>query len=361
VTAQETARPETFTLHEILRIDPRSSPSACAHVDYGDAVVSDRPLSTLSPPNGDGETRVEVFLFVQAIDRIDPAANSFRFQGYGGMIWCDPRLSFDASEEGSDRRSFPAKAMLQDGGEIWWPGLILPTQLGEPEITNDRVIVFSDGTVEFQTKVNTRLTARYDFRLFPLDRQTLRIVLDTYPWRADGGRVLLTESTNRMGFDRRFEMAEWELGKVDSGIGPAADPKFWMEIHVARRSGFYLWKIILPLVIIVCVAWSTFWLTRDALAQRQRQVATAVLTLVAFQFTAVGDLPRVPYLTIMDRVMLWSYIAVGATFISNVLSARLYRKHSDLGLAFDRRGRWLYPLFYGTGFVAIVVRYHLLS
>jgi hypothetical protein len=362
VSAAGPVASDTLTLQDALWADPRAAGAACSNVDYDPVIPGEAHASLLSPPAGERPTAVDIFLFVQAVDRIDPATNSFRFQGYGGMIWCDPRLTFDPVEAGVDRRAFPARSLLEQKGDIWWPGLVLPEQLGQPEITNDRIVIHYDGTVEFQARVNTRLTARYDFRSFPRDRQTLRISLEPYPWRGGAGGLAFRKLVTRTGVDRGFQIPEWEFEELRIGvdrIGIGLDERthshFWMEIDIERRSGYYFWKIILPLLIIVGVAWSTFWLTRDVLAQRQRQVATAVLTLVAFQFSAVADLPRVSYLTLMDRVMMLSYLVIGLTFVTNVLSSRRYRQHPDLGLAFDRKGRWIFPAVYFAGLLAIFV------
>ena len=98
-------------------------------------------------------------------------------------------------------------------------------------------------------------------------------------------------------------------------------------------------------------------MTREALAQRQRMSATSVLTVVAYQFVAMGDLPRVSYLTTMDVVMLWTFLVVGASLITNTLNKRKHRIDPDSGLAADRAGRWWYPaLYFGGMFLILGVR-----
>lgn len=337
--------------------DPRDSGAACRNVSYD---VGD--IGSASPPNSTGPTRVDVFLFVQAIDSIGPRTNAFRLQAFGGVVWCDPRLAFEPERSESPFRVLPGSLVREEKATFWWPGVFIPSQLGAPEITSDRVMVFSDGTVEFRAKYNMRLIADFDFRRFPFDRQRLRIDVEPFLWQA--GRLDLRPAEDRTGFNRGFEIPEWVFIGSETrmeAIGDAADgpQRFVMEIEIGRKSGFYFWKVLLPLVIVFGVAWSTFWLTRDALAQRQRQSATALLTLVAYQFVASGDLPRVSYLTILDRVIVWTFIMIGATLINNVMSARRYRKNPDLGLAWDRTGRWAYPLVFAVGLGGILLRYYL--
>ena len=87
--------------------------------------------------NPDGPTRVGAFMFVLAVDEIDPTHNAFRFEGYGGLIWCDPRLAFDTEVEETEAEVYldvKARAELE---RIWWPGVFMPTRLGAPTRTDE--------------------------------------------------------------------------------------------------------------------------------------------------------------------------------------------------------------------------------
>jgi hypothetical protein len=102
-------------------------------------------------------------------------------------------------------------------------------------------------------------------------------------------------------------------------------------------------------------------MTRDGLAQRQRQSATAVLSLVAYQFVAGAILPRVSYLTLMDGVFLLSYLFVAATLYTLILNKRRHRRDEQLGLRADRVGRVVFPCVYLGGILLILALYRLVS
>jgi hypothetical protein len=131
--------------------------------------------------------------------------------------------------------------------------------------------------------------------------------------------------------------------------------RFVMKIDVERQVGYYVWKIFIPVLIIVAIPWSCFWMSRDVLAQKQRQAATGVLTLVAFQFVAAATVPRVSYITLMDAIFLWSFIAAASALFFNVKHTRRYRRDKDSGLRADRRMRWLYPVGYIVGLTGIIL------
>jgi len=204
-----------------------------------------------------------------------------------------------------------------------------------------------------------RLMADYDFSKFPFDRQTLRIPLHGQLLRADDFTTVPSE--RRTGFAREFRVPEWSilgqsvaLEQIASTNGRGGFEQIVMQIEIGRRVGYYIWSILLPLLAIVGVAWSTYWM-RDAVGQRHRQSGTAILSIVAFQFVAAANLPRVSYLTWMDHVNLWTIVIIAATLWTNILALRRYRQDLEAGLRWDRRGRWGYPLVYVLGIAVISV------
>jgi hypothetical protein len=356
--------PGVLNLQDILLADPADSPASCEHVDYGEPATRMEPVHAdaggweLPPPNPDGPTQVDVFLFILAIDQIDPATNSFQFETYAGMSWCDPRLSVPEGSAQGERRVFSGE-QVRSKVLIWWPRVIFPTQLGTSAGSNEELIVYPNGTVHFSGKFHLALSARYDFSGFPLDRQVLRIPVQSRIWQAED--LVFHEVPNQVGFSPIFEIPEWKLLAVRTAADPALTSdgrerfsRVVMELEIRRKSGFYLWKVLLPLMVIFGVAWTTFWMTWDALAQRQRQSATAVLTLMAFQFVFTGDLPRVPYVTLMDAAILWTLLVIGASFVTNIVAMRRFRHDQGAGRRTDRVGRWVYPVVYAGGLLLVL-------
>jgi hypothetical protein len=336
-----------------------SSPGACANVDFG-GLPSTPPLpgeARLTTPNPEGVTPVDVFIFILALSNIETSTNSFRFEGYGGLIWCDPRVAFDRDDAGSDQRIVEGEGVRAALSDIWWPGVFVPLQLGQPELLAERLVIYADGTVHFSGKFSTRVVADYDFTDFPLDRQTLRIPIQARLWQTD--KLVLQPAHERVGFNEGFRIPEWDFRGFRAEVetlpssGGGSFSQFVLEIEIGRRVGFYLWKILLPILIIVSISWASFWQTRDALAQRQRLVSTSLLTAVAYQFVAASNIPRVSYLTLMDAAMLWTFLTIAVTMVLNVRSSRLFRSDQEAALRMDRRWRWLYPLVYLVGLLVI--------
>jgi hypothetical protein len=75
--------------------------------------------------------------------------------------------------------------------------------------------------------------------------------------------------------------------------------------------------------------------------------------VVAFQFIASGDLPRVAYLTLMDLAVLWTYLCVGATLLTNIIGNRGYRVSESERVRSDSLGRRFYFPAYLLGLLVI--------
>ena len=99
------------------------------------------------------------------------------------------------------------------------------------------------------------------------------------------------------------------------------------------------------------ISWVVFWMSREGLGRRATISATAMLTVIAYQFVLAGELPRFPYLTIMDSIVLLTLITIGATMVQNIITSTL-----DEGKRFrvDSVCRYAFPVGY-YGLLAITL------
>ncbi len=102
-----------------------------------------------------------------------------------------------------------------------------------------------------------------------------------------------------------------------------------MEIDVSRRFGFYIWKVLVPLFLLVAISWAVFWMIGDDLADRMSVSVTGILTVVAYQFIILDNLPRVSYFTLMDTVVTLSFGLMILTIVENVVVNVLYLQEQE--------------------------------
>jgi len=88
-------------------------------------------------------------------------------------------------------------------------------------------------------------------------------------------------------------------------------------IEIKRNSTHYLYKIIVPVFLILCVAWSVLWIPTHKLDARLTTSIVALLALIAYNFVFENDIPKLEYLTDLDKYVLLSYVfCCIPTFIS---------------------------------------------
>ena len=123
-----------------------------------------------------------------------------------------------------------------------------------------------------------------------------------------------------------MNLPEWEIGDLQTEIEKTQEvrskvpfDKFLMQIKLVRKPGFYLWKVIIPLIILVIISWSVFWMSEESLADRISFSLTGILTVVAYQFLISENLPNISYLTLMDAILSLSFLAIALTVAENII------------------------------------------
>jgi hypothetical protein len=272
--------------------------------------------------------------------------------------WCDPRLAFDRRKAGKEVRSFHGQDGETETQRIWTIQAFPVNQVGAISAPQRVIHERFDGLVSVVINVDIRLSTDYDLRRFPFDQQTLTLDLESFAWNADQVVFVADESTS--GFADDFVMPEWTIVDasanstlVDVARAEESFSRFTLAIVIDRKSGFYVWKVLLPLLIIVALSWSVFWMRDEKFAVRVRTSATGILTIVAYQFMAAKDLPRVAYLTLIDKIMVASFILLAITVIESLVISRI----TDQGLArkIDRKARWVFPLSYALIILLVVL------
>jgi hypothetical protein len=328
--------------------------ATCANA--GASAVSGSDL--LEPPAA--PARVDIGMFVKEVKNIDVKGSRASFTGYAEFSWCDPRQAFDAEAEGVSSKRFFGDAALAQFGGMWQPDLTLANGMEGVRVSKRVLAIHPDGTVRVEGIFDADIAVSYDLRRFPLDRQVIPIQIESFTWNAD--QMVLRAREERVGFRETIDIPEWRITGIGSQVAPAAQvrderPFSRLSIHlqIARESGFYIYKVALPLALIVVLSWAVFWMKDEPFAGRTRVSLTGVLTIVAYQFAIGNTLPRVPYLTLMDKLMIASFLMIAVTVIENLLVAH-YQEHDPArALRVDRTARWLFPALYAAVVVLVVL------
>lgn len=248
---------------------------------------------------------------VKAVDAINGCVN-LDFQMY--LTWDDPSLVGVPVE----------KRPPYD--ELWNP---------EIEINNDVDLeqlwaVFpaayqgvETGTVRWGARYRGNITNAMDLRLFPFDSDNFYIRVG--PKSIAKKDLLLVIDDKKHGCEgavgdkvKESSLEEWDIGAVrafekdspPSGSG-AIYSNAVLEVQIFRRVWYYFTKILLVKLIMIVSCFTVFKQdAAEAFSDRQAHTFTLALTVVAFLYVAGQDLPKVSYLTIMDKYMLLGFVTL---------------------------------------------------
>jgi len=327
------------------------SPGACSRQGEASASPSPGADPVSTPPNRDGPTVVGMAFYIKELRGIDAVQDEYTFRGYVRSTWCDPRLAFDRAEAGSDSRVKFGAAAERAVQKIWFPSGFPVHEIEGLKVLDRELSVSHDGTVRSNINLSVRIAADFDLLRFPFDRQRLELAVESFRWPE--GDLVFVADPDATGFAQDFSMPEWRITRVGTRTEASralrsTEPfsRLVLEIDVKRKGGFYLWKILLPVGVIVVLSWSIFWMSDETAVNRIRLTATGVLTIVAYQFVVGRDLPRIAYLTLLDKVMIVSFMLLAVSVLPSLLVSYVQKDDMLRAKRIDRLSRILFPATY---------------
>ena len=96
------------------------------------------------------------------------------------------------------------------------------------------------------------------------------------------------------------------------------------SLEVQRSHQYYIFKVILPILLILLICWSVFWIHPRELESKLTITIVCLLSLIAYNFVIEEDIPKLSYLTIMDYIILLSYVYATLPNFLSIISFKLY-------------------------------------
>jgi Neurotransmitter-gated ion-channel ligand binding domain/Neurotransmitter-gated ion-channel transmembrane region len=314
----------------------------------------------LRPPNHDGKpVAVSIAIHVINLADIDEVSERFNLMFYLLARWQDPRLAFSPRDPAERFHVFMPK-------QIWHPRLEFINELGSHSTGDASVRVSPNGNVLYMERANGEFSTRFRLRRFPFDRQALQVIIHPFIGQALG--VMLTVDKARTwisGEESEYSsLAEWQMMGIKatdsqasfSKFGPIPEARF--QIMVRRKYRYYIWKIFVPLLLMVMLSWSVYWIDPKDLGSQVQISVTTILTVIAFAFSISLSLPKVPYLTFIDAFFLDCLLFVFLTAVEMTtvhVSGRSQRE--ELGLRIRRVSRVAVPAAFVLSNAMIALHY----
>lgn len=206
---------------------------------------------------------------------------------------------------------------------IWWPGFNVTDGQGPRSIRARSLTLGCDGQVEYAERFVARVSQDFEnLNDFPFDEHDLRFTVTPFAEVNESSVNLkleekTAESTAARRVVEKWDSDEWtfELEDQDQPIGSSLTT----IIRIERKHGWYIWNIVVPLIMIVGLSSTVFWVQPDRLPERLGISTTGLLTVVAFDFLTSDNLPKLAFTTRLDAFYNWSYASVFSTVVVSVL------------------------------------------
>jgi hypothetical protein len=289
-----------------------------------------------------GPTRVTLTVFFLDVTEIHSAEQSFTANVYLEARWRDERLAHQGSAP-----------LRKDLEAVWNPRLQIVNRRNLTTTFPHQVEISPGGDVAYRQRVWGDFSQPLNLRDFPKDRQvyTVEFVAAGYtPEEVD----LVPEKLDTYGL-KEYSLPDWNVERWNAeaiSVPSIRDEQRLVRLvqfsfTAQRKTGYYLYKIILPLILIVAMSWVVFWIDPKEGGIQIGVSMSAMLTLIAYRFAIGADVPKVSYVTRMDMFILGGTVLIFATLIEVIVTSTLASGgRLELARRIDRWARVLFPLLF---------------
>jgi hypothetical protein len=205
-----------------------------------------------------------------------------------------------------------------------------PIYEDEEEINELGILYNSEGVYKFK--------GNYNLRNFPFDKQKLKIWIHQTINTIEYYHATASDLThkNLIKFSsKENNIPGWNVTKLEVNYKTTEIDKrifdgLELSMDIERKSSYYIFKIIFPIILILMVCWSAVWIDPKEIESRLTVTIVCLLSLIAYNFVIDSELPKLEYLTIMDYIILVSYIYATIPNFLSIYSFELQKKNKKL-------------------------------
>ncbi len=257
------------------------------------------PRAALAQEDIPAPTRVTIGAYINDVHAIDLRTHSYGVDLYVWFRWSDPGI--DPTETFEFMNLFDPEAHVED--------ILYEEPQPQP-----------DGSFYQILRHQGLFTTKFPVQRYPFDQQSLLVAIEdaeagaeSFQFVLDSRPLTLNPEITLPGYaigqpvaivrDKPYPTAFGDLSEPD--VGAYSRVEFRVPIAHPPVSGVF--KSLVPVLLIILSAAFALLLDPEHVEARIGLAITALLALVALQFTMLSGLPEVAYLTLLDQVYLASY------------------------------------------------------
>lgn len=256
--------------------------------------------------------RVETGIFAMNLYNLDASSNSYYLDFY---IWFKWKGDIDPV----------ANLEYANGVEDW--GVISTPAYEKPE-------KLPDGRLYQVVRVEGRFVQPFALSRYPLDQQELKVLIENSVYTAD--QLVYVADEQQSGYSNDLSVPGWQLQGFklsnlvreytsnfgDSRMGNTSQySSVQYSLTVTRPVSFFIWKLLLPLIIVVVASWGALLLSPEYVDSRIIIPVTALLTTVFLQQSYSASLPDVGYLVLLDKIYAIAYVLIIVSILEAIITA----------------------------------------
>jgi hypothetical protein len=149
--------------------------------DIGNETSSADLPTSVSPPQWPTEVLVGAYLIrLSRVSAPSVAFPSFEVEIFIDLSWQDERLALTSA--GTVPMVFLEEEAEEKLSEIWSPDIEIQNEIEQRATESIELIIFPDGTVQYEERFGALINAELDLRRFPFDMQIFDLELQSFVW-----------------------------------------------------------------------------------------------------------------------------------------------------------------------------------
>ncbi|XP_073998033.1 gamma-aminobutyric acid type A receptor subunit Grd isoform X2 [Rhodnius prolixus] len=253
---------------------------------------------------------------VRSMGPISEVDMTYSMDCYFRQSWVDRRLAYSGHKD-------TLALSISMLGRIWKPDTYFyngkQSYLHTITSPNKFVRLYQDGRVLYSSRLTIKAGCPMSLENFPMDTQRCPLKFGSFGYT-------VRDVVYRWKIKKQVDIADdMKLSQFDLIGTPSANQTdqlksgrysmLLVSFHLQRHMGNFLIQVYGPCVLLVVLSWVSFWLNREATADRVSLGITTVLTMTFLGLEARTDLPKVPYPTALDFFVFLSFGFIFATII----------------------------------------------
>ena len=197
-----------------------------------------------------------------------------------------------------------------------------------------------------------------DFQKFPFDQISMTADFEFQDSDLNHSKIYKPELTINKGNEILYEwqIHDHSINCCQSEIyGQGTKQTINYSFELKRKYGYYVLKIIFPVVLLVWLSFMVFAIHAKELESKLAVSMGSLLTLVAYNFVFGDDVPKLNYITILDAWILLSYLFAGLSTVITVYSYFDYYRDKQTGTfnTLDKKLRIIVPGLYHASMIIL--------